>query len=355
MVDNTLEGEASGHILAKELCALNGYDGAIALRNPIDAILFAMELAETDELLMPILVPHVLSSRLNSVSKKLQFYDIDIATMLPVFHSDYPIRYGNKMMKLAIRYLGGKLNSQEQLPQEFDEIPTIELSWSFDKSIVQQLSKRKDKEGQNSIDTQTKNSSGNKASQFLKEKKSEFLIVILENNTMLTAGGGAVLLVSGKNRASALKKKVTYLQSWMALTDFNAGLALAQIKQLSNFVSRIDNILPLYKDAIQRGKHSALPIILHREAIPQCFPIMISSRVNEVTKYIRKQGIECIFPFQTSTLGIMMETLTNDKEKILASYTHGTRYVTNVIGLPCYPALANEEVSKIVSIIASLP
>ena len=328
MVDNELEGKESGNQLAKDICEITEYTVARSLRSPIDAMLYAMEIQGCNTLLMPILAPHAISARLKALGKKVIFYDLDAETMTPFFHQDYPIKYTNDMMYITMQFLGGFVEDVDTLPDEFLQLPSIELCWS----IVKHSSM-----------------SGN-----LTNKKHNFKIILIEQNTVCTAGGGAVLLVEGKQHATVLKNKVKEAQTWIMLPDFNASLALAQLKQLDEFVARIHTITPLYKSAIQKTRHSVLPSILHKHAVPQCFPIMLSSRVLEVVKRIKKQGIACNFPFQHSTLGVMMETVSNNKDTMLSQYAHAMKYVTNVISVPLYPSLDNEEVGKIVTTISTL-
>lgn len=354
MVENNLEGETSGQQLAKEICNITGYDGAIALRNPVDAVLYAMELKNCNSLLMPVLAPHVLYSRLMSLGKKIQLYDIDIDTMLPLSYPEHPIQYSDTMMNINLGYFGSDFTSYihskstegTSTLQEFQDISTIEIAYSLDYASVFCNSTQKNSDADLDFETSVPIES---------TKKPDFKIILLENNTLCTAGGGAILLVSGVKLAGALRKKIAYLHSWLALTDFNASLALAQLKQIDEFAKRLEKLLPLYKQAIQRTRHKSLSIIFSKNAMPQCFPIMISSRVNEVVKYIRKQGIESEFPFLKSTLGMLMEKFSSNEERTLELYAHGSKYVTNVISLPLYSALEEEEVSKIVSAISTLP
>lgn len=339
MVDNVLEGETSGQLLSKEFASHAGYAGGFAFRNPVDAIVHIMELMETRSILLPILAPYVLYARLEAMGMQVQFYDVDTENMRAILHKDTNIVYEEKMLRVGMQFLGGVVEDDESLPMEFLNIPKIELRWS--------VNVKNKKKGEESDDDEANRNSS--------VPRPAFQVILLENNTLCTAGGGAVVLVSEKVLLNKMKKKLHYLDKWVPLTDFNAGLALAQLKQIDEFTERVLKIVPMYKSAIQRTRHSTLPLILYKGAIPQCFPILIHTRVNEVIKYIRKQGVECEFPFQKSILGIMMETLTSDKDSMLSLYLHATRYVSNLISVPLYSALDNDEVSTVVKVVSTLP
>lgn len=338
MVDNAIEGESAGQLLAKEIARITTYKGYVALRNPVDAIVYVMELMGADSILLPILCPFVLSSRLEALGKHVQFYDVDIDTMSPIIHHDMSIEYSDTMLRLSMGYFGGVIEDSNTLPQAFLDIPKIEMFWSLEKNML----------GDDKTDDETTVSESS-------ENRTAFRIMLLEHNTLCTAGGGAILLLSDKKHAATMKKQIAHLDYWMQLTDFNAGLALTQLRQYNEFVERVEKIVPLYKRAVGRSRHAALPIVLYKNAIPQVFPIMLTSRINDVVKYIRKQGVSCVFSFQHSTLAIMLEMLGSDKEAMLKKYPHATKFVTNLISVPLYAALEKEEIDTIVKVLATLP
>lgn len=166
---------------------------------------------------------------------------------------------------------------------------------------------------------------------------------------MIAAGEGGMVCTSEDGIAETIRdlnnpdmRNSYRIRYNYKMSDMTAGLALNQLRRLNFFVSRRRYISEQYQKSF-----SLLPLKF-QQALPETVPnyyrfVICTSKADEIIKFTQSQGIICDRPIFKSLHRYL---------DIDDNYFPVTNRVWHeAISIPIYPALTDDEVSKIISTI----
>jgi len=129
-----------------------------------------------------------------------------------------------------------------------------------------------------------------------------FAIYALEQESLVTAGGGSLLFTKDKKAVPILRGIADTTPEELALTDFNAALGLAQLKDLPSSLERRSELESRCASQVARTRHSVLSQpeegVLGRIA----FPVILESGMREVIIHAKKNGVEASPAFERAVV-----------------------------------------------------
>ena len=163
---------------------------------------------------------------------------------------------------------------------------------------------------------------------------------------LITSGGQGGMIVS-KDPAfiKELKDYRTFNQKNaqkncfnFQMTDIQAAIGRAQLRQFTKFIKRREEIYLQYKDAnfpLLNGENGIQPVRFRA--------ILQTPNQTEIIAALAKNNIAAAIPIQQSELIGSAENYPN------ASY-----WIRNTVSLPIYPSLPNEDVKRIIKVVKKL-
>jgi dTDP-4-amino-4,6-dideoxygalactose transaminase len=172
-------------------------------------------------------------------------------------------------------------------------------------------------------------------------------IMSLDPENIVTTGTGGIVFTRDKKTARVLKTMHDTLDSDLLLSDFNASLGLAQLKEIDRYVERRREIYSIYRDACIKSGNKTLTI-QHDDADPFfSFPVILSSSMNDVRKYARKHDLDTLPAFLDSILAKNID--------LEEQYPHAKNLLMRCLLFPLYPMLSNAHVDLIAKVLSTLP
>jgi len=126
----------------------------------------------------------------------------------------------------------------------------------------------------------------------------------LEQGAIVTAGGGALLAASSRRDAPIVKELSETMPREIALTDYNAALGLAQLKDLPDALERRGSLDSSFKRELAKTRHRAILQKGEGQGGLSVFPVLIESGMRDVVVYARKNGIEAAPAFEQSLVSM---------------------------------------------------
>jgi len=127
-------------------------------------------------------------------------------------------------------------------------------------------------------------------------------ILGLEHDSLVTSGGGALLLAFGKREAQVLRNLGEAIAPEVRMTDYNAALALSQLRDMEGAIERRRELTALFAQSLARTRHRMLTQGGEGEPGYWAFPVSISSSVKEVRAYAKKKDLDTELAFEGSLL-----------------------------------------------------
>jgi dTDP-4-amino-4,6-dideoxygalactose transaminase len=176
----------------------------------------------------------------------------------------------------------------------------------------------------------------------------DFCIISLDMENIITAGQGGVLLARDRKNIKEIKN-TDFLENYF-LSDFNASLGLAQLKQLNHFIEIRKDLNNLFSGRLMQSRHKSL--IQDRENaenIPFSFPVILETGMNEVQKFALKKDISTYRAFSNSIISRMEE------QDTAADCPNAKSLLLRCLLFPLYPMLGNKNAETIGKVLVSLP
>lgn len=174
----------------------------------------------------------------------------------------------------------------------------------------------------------------------------EFCIISLDMENVITAGQGGLLLTKDKKY---LKNITSTIENYY-LSDFNSSLAIAQLKQLNNFIKIRNELFSLFSGQLMQSRHKTLiQDTENGENIPFSFPVLLETGMNEVQKYALKKSINTCQAFSDSIISRI------DEQDINSLCPNAKSLLFRCLLFPLYPMLGNRNADTICKVLASLP
>jgi perosamine synthetase len=127
-------------------------------------------------------------------------------------------------------------------------------------------------------------------------------ILGLEHDSIVTSGGGALLLAFGKREGQVLRNLGESMAPEVRMTDYNAALALSQLRDMESAIARRRELAVLFAQSLARTRHRMLSQGGEGEPGFWAFPVSIASGVKDVRAYARKKDLDTELAFEGSLL-----------------------------------------------------
>jgi perosamine synthetase len=174
----------------------------------------------------------------------------------------------------------------------------------------------------------------------------DFCIISLDMENIITAGQGGLLLTKDKKYIKEIKN-INSIENYF-LSDFNASLGLAQLKQLNYFIKMRNELSSLFSARLMQSRHKTLFQNNEKsENVPFSFPVLLETGMNEVQKYAFKKNISTYKAFTSSIISRI-----GDDD---ALFPNAKSLLLRCLLFPLYPMLGNRNAETISKVLVSLP
>jgi dTDP-4-amino-4,6-dideoxygalactose transaminase len=131
----------------------------------------------------------------------------------------------------------------------------------------------------------------------------QLAILGLENGGLITAGGGALLFARNKRDGTVLRNLYEGLEPELRMTDYNAALGYAQLRELETTIEKRREIYAGFAQQVARTRHRLLGQEGEGEAGFWAFPVALDSGMKDARAYAKKKEIDTEPAFETSLVG----------------------------------------------------
>jgi perosamine synthetase len=131
------------------------------------------------------------------------------------------------------------------------------------------------------------------------------------------------------------------------LSDFNASVGIAQVKDIGRYVSRRKEIYLMYRAACMKSTSKTLSAGPEDETPFFSFPVILNSSMNDVRKYARKHDLDTLPAFLDSILARHIE--------LEEHYPNAKNLLLRCLLFPLYPMLSSSHVNLVARVLSTLP
>jgi dTDP-4-amino-4,6-dideoxygalactose transaminase len=169
----------------------------------------------------------------------------------------------------------------------------------------------------------------------------------LEHDCIVTAGGGALLAAFGRRESQVLRNASESLAPELRMTDYNAALGLAQLRDMEAAIGRRRELATLFAQSLARTRHRLLTQGGEGEAGYWAFPVSIASSVKDVRAYAKKKDVDTELAFEGSLLakGLVAE----------GSCPNARSMALRCLLFPLHQRIGASAAEKISKVLATLP
>jgi dTDP-4-amino-4,6-dideoxygalactose transaminase len=172
-----------------------------------------------------------------------------------------------------------------------------------------------------------------------------FVLFALEDGGLMTAGGGALLWANGKREATVLKNALEKFPKELLLTDMNAALAFAQLKEFERSREKRKELHELFAQSIARSPHA---LATRGDELPYSgFPVLVNGNVKEVIAYARKKDVETRPAFQGCVI--------DGDDMAMEKYPNANSMLLRCLAFPLHPRIDSQSAQRLTKVLASLP
>ncbi|MDA8410115.1 MAG: DegT/DnrJ/EryC1/StrS family aminotransferase [Treponema sp.] len=176
---------------------------------------------------------------------------------------------------------------------------------------------------------------------------STLSLLSLESGSLLTSGGGSMLFASGKREATVLRNLADGLLPELRMTDYNASLGLAQLRDLEKGLGKRRELRSLFLQSIAGKKYRTFA--QGGDAEPGCFsfPVVLESSIKDAIAYARKKDVETELAFVESCVsaGLVPEGRCPNARSL----------AMRTLLFPLHQRIGNAGAQKIARVLATLP
>lgn len=174
-----------------------------------------------------------------------------------------------------------------------------------------------------------------------------FAIYGLEQGSPVTSGGGALLYTANKRDSSVLKNCAENLSGEMQLTDYNAALGLAQLRNLGKSIERRRELEAKYRMELARTRHRGFDQPGDGRAGLWSFAVILESGMKDAVIHAKRNGIEAAPAFEGS---IVMG------QGFPESICPGARSLAmRCLLFPLHEKISSKDAGTIAKVLATLP
>lgn len=174
----------------------------------------------------------------------------------------------------------------------------------------------------------------------------EGLFVSLESDKVITSGGGALLSMRQKTKAA--EKALAEIAKERILPDFNAALAIPQIRKLPSASEKRNEIERTYINALASGRHSTFAFQSSRPGrTPLGFPVLLDRGMKEAQRYAEKHGVESYPAFADSCIARHPDET--------AECPHARNGWIQSLLFPLYADMGKDDITNVARVLTTLP
>ena len=131
-----------------------------------------------------------------------------------------------------------------------------------------------------------------------------FALYGLEDASLVTAGGGALLSANLRRDAQVLRNMAESLPPELLMTDYNAALGIAQLKDLNETIELRRAQESAFRRELARTRHAGFSQRGEGFTGTWAFPVSIESGMRDARVYAKKNGIETEPAFDRSIVSM---------------------------------------------------
>lgn len=174
-----------------------------------------------------------------------------------------------------------------------------------------------------------------------------FAIYGLEQGSPATSGGGALLFAASRRDSPVIKNMAEVLPKEILLTDYNAALGLAQLRDLPHSLERRRELEEKFQMELARSRHRTFLQEGEGSGGLCAFPVVLESGMKDVVVHAKRNGIEAAPAFEQSIVS---------REDFPARDCPGTRSLAmRCILFPLHEKIGAKDAGIIAKVLATLP
>lgn len=173
-------------------------------------------------------------------------------------------------------------------------------------------------------------------------RNGSFAVASFDPAGIITTGNGGMVLTNNSKHYSVMKELrgngKECLHFDYTMTDFQGSMGITQIAKLPDLLARRREIARLYHESVRITPH-ATPFLFGDQFAYQSFPVLFNATDERIESYWRKTKIE-----MTRSIGHPLHRLLGLGG---ADYPNTERYAKKLYSVPLYPTLSRKDVEKI--------
>ncbi len=352
LVDEKLGPGEMNARLSKAVCDFFCVSGAVALRSPEFALLYAFRALAIEpprKIMLSALAPSWQFCALKSFGFEPILLDVDEKTGAISFQN-----IQNEMKKGAnVLILGASFGNVPSL-EEIEKIASLNLIVIEDVSQAAGATIFYERREKDLFDEETLDESSAKKAGTI----GVFSILSLEECDSITGGGGAVLLAPKNREWTVLNRLVQNAPKTHLLSDLNAALAFVGIREFAKNEKARRFLFEMYaKSLLNSQNRENFTFSKRKSDVVLSFPVVLFCDFEEAKLYATKKGIQIVRAFEDCALSRYAKILDEENGSISAvdGLTHAKSLFLRTAIFPLYPRLHSEYATKISKILATLP
>jgi perosamine synthetase len=272
----------------------------------------AMEIGESDEIIMPSYFSQAPLSALSMTGGKAVLIDIEKDSLFPAI-DDIKGRITEKTKAIIIGHLFGF-----HFPVQGLEGLTIPVIEDISHAI------------------------GTEIDEVPTGRFGAYTVTSFDPAGIITTGNGGMVFTNNSKNYSVMKdfrgNGDEHLHFDYSMTDFQGAMGISQLAKLSDLLHRRRDIARIYHESIRITPHKT-PFQFNDRFAYQTFPVLFNLSNEKIESYWRKNRIEVVRPIAYPLHSLMG---LNGPD-----YPNSERLSKKLFSLPLYPTLSRKDVEKI--------
>ncbi len=169
-----------------------------------------------------------------------------------------------------------------------------------------------------------------------------FTVVSFDPAGIITTGNGGMIFTNNSKNYSIMKdyrgNSGEHLHFDYSMTDFQGAMGISQLAKLPDLLHRRREIARIYHESMRITPHKT-PFQYNDHFAYQAFPVIFNLSNEKIESYWRKNRIEVIRPISHPLHGLMGFNGSD--------YPNSERLSKKLFSLPLYPTLSRKDVEKI--------
>ena len=319
MVEEKIGPGEMNQKLIKLVRELYAAEGAIALRSPAMALVYALKMFD---------LPEKAGVLLSALAPSWQYIEVQRNGFTPIVLDVDPLTglVTLEAVEEGIKQGGRVLVLHETL----GNVPDMEAFVALSIPIIEDISQ----------------SAGAMYGEKPAGTFGSFAILGLEERDILTGGGGGILIAVERRNASVLKNMAETIPITDFLPDINASLAFVQLKNMEKNLRLRDEMRELYLRALLQTRHKPLVFSEGVKNPVYSFPVILESGFKDVKQYVNRKDIDIELAFTDSIADFLKE-----ENKCI----NAASLLLRTVLFPLYPRLGLNNAAKITKVLGTLP